>query len=121
MNLYRIVFDGTPYFVEAKNFGEAIGLWHCHVREEWGKDYEGTEEPEEVQLIELQNQATVIRAENFTHDPSTHRVPGVWCSQCRAAIAPTPNGTTVHVGGCGKDCGPAQNVVTTAPVGAAGA
>lgn len=51
--LYRIRYDGQPYWiVGAESLGQAVARWRDHVRHEWGDDYDGTEEPEEVRLFD---------------------------------------------------------------------
>lgn len=51
MKLYRIQFDSISYFVEAADLGQAVAAWREHVKVEWGTDYEGTEEPQSIELI----------------------------------------------------------------------
>lgn len=62
MNLYHVQYDGETYYVEAVCLGNAAKLWKQHVKELWGVDYEGTEEPESIALV---HDSRVIRAENF--------------------------------------------------------
>ncbi len=50
-NLYLVLFDGTHYYVEAKDFPTAIEAWKKHVMIEWGESYDGTEQPESVALV----------------------------------------------------------------------
>lgn len=59
MNLYRIMFDGQEFFVEAPSFAVAIELWTKHVAVLWGTDFDGTEQPESCELI---HDERVIRA-----------------------------------------------------------
>ena len=59
MKLYRVLFDGRPYWVEAPSFGEAVKVWRSHVQELWGMEYTGEEEPESVELM---HDESVIRA-----------------------------------------------------------
>jgi hypothetical protein len=61
MKLYLVQYDGECYYVEATDFGDAIGLWRAHVRRAWGADFDGTEEPESVALM---HEDAVIRAED---------------------------------------------------------
>lgn len=51
MNLYLIHYDSQPFYVEAPDFAAAIEFWHAHVKELWGDDYEGDEQPESVALV----------------------------------------------------------------------
>ena len=51
MRLYKILYDGEQYFVEAISFPQAIDVWKRHVKDAWGADYDGTEEPESVELL----------------------------------------------------------------------
>ena len=59
MNLYHVQYDDQPYYVEAPSFAAAIVAWRTHVADEWGDDFEGTEEPESVAVI---HDRAVIRA-----------------------------------------------------------
>lgn len=59
MNLYRVLFDGQEFYVEAESFAVAVSLWTGHVRDIWGSDFDGTEQPESVQLM---HDEPVIRA-----------------------------------------------------------
>jgi hypothetical protein len=45
--------------VEAPSFGEAVKVWRSHVKELWGMEYTGEEEPESVELM---HEEPVIRA-----------------------------------------------------------
>lgn len=51
MNLYHVQFDGQSYWVEAGDFGTAVILWKGHVKDLWGEDYDGTEQPDSVHLV----------------------------------------------------------------------
>lgn len=59
MRVYRLTFDGRMWFVEACSFGEAVALWRLEVKEEWGADYEETDEPDECTLL---GEGPVLRA-----------------------------------------------------------
>jgi hypothetical protein len=50
MNLYRIRFDGMPYYVEAPSFADAIRIWNAHLVAMEPAGWDGTEQPEEVVL-----------------------------------------------------------------------
>lgn len=58
MNLYLVLYDGQPYYIEARTFPGAIDTWRQHVAEEWGEDFDGTEQPESVALV---HEKAVIR------------------------------------------------------------
>lgn len=58
-NLYHVRYDGQDYYVEAHCFPVAIGRWKNHVKKLWGREYDGTEEPESVALV---HEGPVIRA-----------------------------------------------------------
>ena len=51
MNLYHVQFEGTSYWIEARDFHGAINAWTAHVAKEWGTDFDGTEQPESVALV----------------------------------------------------------------------
>lgn len=51
MNLYRILYDVSPKYVQAEDFAAAVQAWKEHVKELWGDEYEGNEQPESVELI----------------------------------------------------------------------
>ena len=51
MKLYHVQFDGQSYWIEADSFANAVLVWKDHVRQVWGVDYDGTEEPESVHLV----------------------------------------------------------------------
>lgn len=59
MSVYLVQFDGDNRIVEAPSFTEAISAWLRAMRVEWGDDYDGTEQPESVSLID---EEPVIRA-----------------------------------------------------------
>ncbi len=52
MFVYRILFDSQFYVVAARSFDSAIKQWKVHVKEKWGEDYDGTEQPESVERID---------------------------------------------------------------------
>jgi hypothetical protein len=52
MSAYMIQFDGQTRVVDAPGFTEAIEAWHEAMQIEWGDDYDGTEQPESVALID---------------------------------------------------------------------
>lgn len=52
MNLYLVQFDGQSWYVEAPNFAAAIEAWKKRVEVEWGSDYDGTEQPCSVALVQ---------------------------------------------------------------------
>lgn len=49
--LYHITFDASNFYVQARDYTDAIRLWKEHVAVLWGDDYDGTEQPESVSLI----------------------------------------------------------------------
>jgi len=49
--LYRVTFDGEEHFVEAATMDRARAAWLGAMRAEWGAEWEGDEEPEEIVLI----------------------------------------------------------------------
>ena len=51
LNLYLLIYDDEHYYVEAPRLNEAVSIWKKHVEKYWGDDYDGTEEPQSVQLI----------------------------------------------------------------------
>lgn len=51
MCLYMVQWDSVRWYIEAPGFAEAIQTWHRVVKEQWGSDYEGTEQPEQVVLV----------------------------------------------------------------------
>ncbi len=51
MKLYHVQYDSVSYWVEAASFAAAVEQWKRYVAQEWGTDYDGTEEPESVALI----------------------------------------------------------------------
>lgn len=55
MKVYQIQWDGQHDLVEAASYGEAIGIWRRHMRDEEDtiveKDEWNTEEPEQVVLL----------------------------------------------------------------------
>ena len=56
MNLYKITYDGQPYHVEAPSFPAAIDAWKGYLKAEWKEeDWDGTEEPESVCLLESEH------------------------------------------------------------------
>lgn len=59
--LYLLQFDGEHYYVEAATVADAIYAWMVHQRKEWGKDWDGTEEPDSVALV---HERPVIRRGN---------------------------------------------------------
>jgi len=62
MNLYHIQYDNQSYWVEAAKLAEAVEVWKLHVKRLWGDEYDDTEEPESIALV---NDEPVIRAEDF--------------------------------------------------------
>lgn len=60
MNLYRILFDGDPDFVEAETFAGAILLWRDNLIEENEPgDFDESVQPESVELV---HEKPVLRA-----------------------------------------------------------
>ncbi len=59
MNVYMIQFDASNRVVEAPSFADAINAWRAAMQEEWGVEYDGTEEPDSVSLVD---DLPVIRA-----------------------------------------------------------
>lgn len=51
MKLFRVLFDGQSYFVEAVSMREAIRIWLDSKVAEEDSDYDGTEEPESCDLV----------------------------------------------------------------------
>lgn len=43
--------DHRDYMIEADSFEKCIELWREFVKEEWGSDYEDTDQPASVHLI----------------------------------------------------------------------
>lgn len=58
LRVYHIQFDGEQYVVEAMSVAMAVKAWKKHVKEEWQEDFDNTEEPESITLI---NDKPVIR------------------------------------------------------------
>jgi hypothetical protein len=54
MSAYTVQFDGQIRVVDAPGFTEAIAAWGDAMQIEWGDDYDGTEQPESVALIDDQ-------------------------------------------------------------------
>ena len=52
LKLYRVLYDGQPYYVEAPSFALAIEAWKRYVKAEWKEEYDGTEEPESVECLD---------------------------------------------------------------------
>lgn len=52
MSAYTVQFDGQIRVVDAPGFTEAIAAWGDAMQIEWGDDYDGTEQPESVALID---------------------------------------------------------------------
>lgn len=86
MNLYRVFYDGLPYFVEAPSFGKAIEAWQNWAAKHWEDDgWEGDEQPESVELLDSQHR--VIRADVVLPCPrATGR-----CGPCRCGRACKPS------------------------------
>lgn len=63
MNLYHIQDDGQSYWVESESFALAIVAWQWHVKEAWGADFTGEEQPESVHLV---HDEAVIRSNHTT-------------------------------------------------------
>jgi hypothetical protein len=59
LNLFHIQYDSVSYYVEAATMQHAITLWKNHVRQAWGDEYDGTEEPESCAHV---HDEPVIRA-----------------------------------------------------------
>lgn len=51
MRLYRILFDAQPEFVEAADLGNAVRIWRQKKSVDWDDEYDGTEEPESIELL----------------------------------------------------------------------
>lgn len=51
MKLYHVQYDGEPYYIQAESVAWAVHTWKDHVKEKWGKDYDGSEEPDSVALV----------------------------------------------------------------------
>ncbi len=49
--LFMLVYDGEQYPVEAPDMGKAISIWKGWLKEDWGEDYDGTEEAESCALL----------------------------------------------------------------------
>ncbi len=59
MNLYRVIFDGEPDYVEARTFAEAIVLWRANLIEENEPGViDHNEDPESVELV---HEKSVVR------------------------------------------------------------
>lgn len=65
MNLYLVIYDGQHFYVEAKNFAQAIELWTEHVKEVWGDDFDGTEQPESC--AHIHDEAVIRHIEKPAH------------------------------------------------------
>lgn len=65
MNLYHILFDWQPYYVEAETLGAAVTAWRQHVSVLWGDDYDGTEEPDSITLV---HDKAVVKEENASFE-----------------------------------------------------
>lgn len=51
MSLYHVQYDGVSYWVEAVAFSHCVDIWKNNVRELWGSEFDGTEEPESVHRV----------------------------------------------------------------------
>ena len=51
IKLYHVQFDWQSYWIEADSFANAVTVWKDHVKELWGTEYDGSEEPESVHLV----------------------------------------------------------------------
>lgn len=49
--VYGVTFDGQTRVVLAPTFGDAVALWLEAMREPWGDEWTGDEEPEQIVLI----------------------------------------------------------------------
>ncbi len=58
MRLYKVTFDNQPEFVEAPDFGSAVLIWREHLMATNPGDFDGTENPESLELI---SESPVIR------------------------------------------------------------
>ena len=52
LNLYCVLYDGQPYYVEAPSFELAIEAWKGYVKVEWKEAYDGTEKPKSVECLD---------------------------------------------------------------------
>lgn len=52
INLYMVQFDGQQWYVESSDFGGACKKWLNAMRDVWGDDWEGNEQPQQVVLID---------------------------------------------------------------------
>lgn len=86
MNLYKIEYGaGGLDYVEGPNLYLALSLW----RQEQSRSG-GSMNPDSIELVstrEVLRPATATPPVE-THDPSTHRVLGVWCAKCSSNAAP---------------------------------
>ena len=49
--VYGVTYDGETRIVIAPTFGDAVELWLMEMQGEWGDDWTGDEQPEQVVLI----------------------------------------------------------------------
>ena len=59
MKVFMVTFDGQNSVVEAASMSLAIAAWHDAMKVEWGDEYTGDEEPDQVALV---HDEPVIRA-----------------------------------------------------------
>jgi hypothetical protein len=62
MNLYRVVFDGEPDYVEAENFTEAIQLWNDNLVETNEPEHALHFRAEQPESVELVHEGAVLRS-----------------------------------------------------------
>lgn len=51
LKLYHLTFDGQDFYVEALSMHLAQAIWLDAMRETWGTEWTGEEEPDQIALV----------------------------------------------------------------------
>lgn len=96
--LYLVVHDDEDFYFEARDFAHAVDLWTEHVKDLWGDDYEESDQPDSVQLVDSQG---VLNFPTWLSDPDSIisvKLADADPPKPRLMFEMTPNGIKVSCG-----------------------
>lgn len=68
--IYCARYECDRWYIIALNFGDAIEQWHKLAAERWEEDYEPTDEPDSMELLDCDAIAVTQLAEIPIGDPT---------------------------------------------------
>jgi hypothetical protein len=73
VRLYRVTFDHQSWHAETPTLGDAVLIWREAMKGEWGSDWSGDEEPDEVVLVDEDRGAIRAKKPTVPAEPGSLR------------------------------------------------